>query len=272
MLLSPLPAALTAALLLLTVGACRAQPAPDTARPPRPADVSLLTFEKIAADCAHPFGLREGQHLEYRLLDGKGKTTGTWRYRVLKISTDTSTPKKSDPVQTTKVLLKSGLYDPTNHLMAQQDLTYFCRRDTTFTAGLGHINYGSLKSFRDRRLAYQGTPLAWPHQPAAGSSLADGGVVVQVSSPSVAIAKVITTLRQRKVLGGGPVSVTVPAGTFNCYAVESQREVSTAARADLVLKSSGREVDYYDPAVGIIKTETYDKGGKLVQTRVLTKR
>jgi hypothetical protein len=272
MVLSLLPAALTAAMLLLVVGHSRAQSVPDTARPPRPEDISQLTFVKTAADCAHPFGLREGQNLEYRLLDGKGKTTGTWRYRVLKISTETSTPKKSAPVETTKVLLKSGLYSPTNRLIAQQDLTYSCRHDTTFTDGLGYINYGSLKSFRDRRLAYQGTPLAWPHQPAAGSRLADGGVVVQVSSPSVAIAKVQTTLRQRKVLAGGPVSVTVPAGTFNCYAVESQREVSTAARADLVLKSSGREIDYYDPAVGIIKTETYDKGGKLVQSRVLSKR
>jgi hypothetical protein len=87
----------------------------------------------------------------------------------------------------------------------------------------------------------------------------------------VAIAKVNTTLRQRKVLAGR-TSVKVPAGTFSCYAVESQREQATAARADLVLKTTTREVDYYDPRVGIVKTEYYDKGGKLLQTKVLTKR
>ena len=223
-----------------------------------------------AAACSHPFGLREGQNLEYQLLDAKGKATGTMRYRVLKISTDTAGKKKS-LVLTTKVRLKSGLYDLTNQVLQQQDLTYFCRHDTIFTDGLNEINYDGLKSFRDRLMAYKGTPLAWPNQPQTGSSLPQGGVVVQVSSPSVAIAKVKTTVSKRKVLAG-PTSVVVPAGTFNCYAVESQRELATAARVDLVLRSGGREVDYYDPAVGIVKTEYYDKGGKLMQTRVLTKR
>ena len=219
---------------------------------------------------SHPFGLREGQNLEYQLLDGKGKATGTMRYRVLKISTDTA-GKKKKPLLTTKVRLKSALYDLTNQVLQQQDLTYFCRHDTIFTDGLNEINYDGLKSFRDRLMAYKGTPLAWPNQPQTGSSLPQGGVVVQVSSPSVAIAKVKTTVSKRKVLAG-PTSVVVPAGNFNCYAVESQRELATAARVDLVLRSGGREVDYYDPTVGIVKTEYYDKGGKLMQTRVLTKR
>jgi len=246
-----------------------AQTAPDTLHPPRPAALSQLTFEK-AEGCAHPFGLREGQNLEYQLLDPKGKMVGTVRYRVVKISTDT-TGKKKKRVATTKVRLKSGLYDLANRVLQQQDLSYTCRNDTTYTDGLGEINYEGLKSFRDRLLAYQGTPLAWPNQPAAGALLPAGGVVVQVSSPSVAIAKVKTTVSRRKILAG-PGAVTVPAGTFSCYPVESQRELATAARADLVLKNAGREVDYYAPTIGIVKTEYYDKGGKLTQTRVLSKR
>ncbi|WP_426059341.1 hypothetical protein [Hymenobacter sp. B1770] len=247
----------------------RAQSLPDSARLPRPAAVSQLVFEKTT-HCAQPFGMREGQYFEYQLLDGRGKPAGTWRYRVVKISQDSVAVKKKKPVATTTVFLKSGLYDLSNRVLAQQDLTHFCRNDTTFTDGLGCINYESLKSFRGRRLAYQGTPLAWPSQPTAGTSLADGGVTIQVSSPSVAIAKVRTVVRQRKILPGTSL-ITVPAGTFSCYTVESQQEASTAPRADLVLKSSGREVTYYDPAVGIVKTELYDKNRKLVQTRVLTK-
>ncbi|MDB5234437.1 MAG: hypothetical protein JWR44_1430 [Hymenobacter sp.] len=243
----------------------------DTLHPPQTADLSQLSFEKTSG-CTHPFGLREGQNIEYQLLDAKGKATGLLRYRVLNISTDSvAAKKKKKAVATTSVRLKSGLYDLTNHVLQQQDLTYFCRRDTTFTDGLGEINYDGLKSFRDRLLAYNGSPLAWPNQPKAGSTLPNGGVAVQVSSPSVAIAKVNTTLRQRKVLAG-PTSVKVPAGTFSCYAVESQRELATAARADLVLKNTGRVVDYYSPAIGIVKTEYYDKGGKLVQTKVLSRR
>ena len=184
-----------------------------------------------------------------RFSTAKGKPTGSLRYRVVSIRTDT-TGKKKKRTATTTVHLKSGFYDLSNLVLHQQDLTYTCRHDTTYTDGLGEINYEGLKSFRDRLLAPTGTPLAWPNQPTPGTALPTGGAVVQVSSPSVAIAKVSTTLKARKVLPG-PVPVTVPAGTFRCYPVECQRELATAARADLVLKSSdgGRQVDFYDPCL-----------------------
>lgn len=264
-----LPLCTTACTLLLCAPGW-GQATLETPRAPRPENVSQLTFEKTAG-CTTAFGMKPGQNLEYQLLDGKGKPLGTWRYRVQKVGIDSVTSKKGKVTVTASVQLKSGLYDAANRVLAQQDLTYFCRNDTAFSDGLSSINYDALKSFKDRRLSYQAVPIAWPNQPATGSQLPDGGVQVQVSSPSVAIAKVQTTLRQRKVLSDR-VSVTVPAGTFSCYPVQSQREVSTAARADLVLKNSGRQVDYYDPAVGIVKTEQFDKGGKLVQTRVLSKR
>ena len=255
-------------LLISTVSHAQVGPT-SPPQSPRPLATSERYLEDTTAGCTHPFGLRQGQDLEYQLLDAKGKTVGTWRYSVLSVSRDSTGKKK--PVPTTKVRLKSGFYDLSNRVQQQQDLSYFCRRDTTFTDGLGEINYAGLKSFRDRRLVYQGTPLAWPNQPTVGSRLAPGGAAVQVSSPSVSIAKVITTLNQRRVLSG-PVPVTVPAGTFSCYAVESQREMATAARVDLILKSGGREVNYYSPAVGIIKSEYFDKNNKLLQTRVLSKR
>ena len=255
-------------LLISTVSHAQAGPT-SPPQSPRPLATSERYLEDTTAGCTHPFGLRQGQDLEYQLLDAKGKAVGTLRYSVLSVSRDSTGKKK--PVPTTKVRLKSGFYDLSNRVLQQQDLSYFCRRDTTFTDGLGEINYAGLKSFRDRRLVYQGTPLAWPNQPTVGSRLAPGGAAVQVSSPSVSIAKVITTLNQRRVLSG-PVPVTVPAGTFSCYAVESQREMATAARVDLILKSGGREVNYYSPAVGIIKSEYFDKNNKLLQTRVLSKR
>ena len=252
---------LAALFLLLTASRAPAQTLSDAA----PA-----TSAAALASCDHPFGLREGHNLEYQLLDSKGKPTGTWRYRVLSISTDTL-GKKKNRVATTSVRIKSGWYDLDNRVKQQQDLTYLCRRDTTFTDGLCEINYASLESFRERRKAYVGTPVAWPNQPKAASVLPSGGVLIQVSSPSVAIAQVTSTVKQRKILAG-PVAVTVPAGTFSCYQVESQRESTTAARADMVMKSGGRAVDFYDPAVGIIKTEYYDKAGKLTQSKVLAKR
>ncbi len=249
--------------------AAHAQLPTDTTTRPSP-ELALLNNAPAPAECAHPFGLSAGQRLEYQLLDSRGKVAGLLRYQVVSLSAEIK-GKKKKPYTVTTLRLKSGLYDAGSHVQQQQDLVIVCKHDTTYTDGLAEINYDGLKSFDNRRFAYKGAPLAWPNQPTTGSALPEGGVVVQVSSPSVAIAKVKTTLKSRMV-SSGLVTVAVPAGSYSCYTVESQRELATAARADLVMKSTGRQVDYYAPSVGIVKTEYYDKGGKLQQTRVLVRR
>ncbi|MCC2544982.1 hypothetical protein LJY25_00875 [Hymenobacter sp. BT175] len=218
--------------------------------------------------CDHPFGLADNHELVYQLLDEKGKPSGIIRTRVVRLSFETN---KKKTVTTTNVLVKSGVYDQKNRLQRQQDLTFSCRRDTTFSDGLADFNPEALKSFRDRKFEYVPTALAWPNQPTTGSKLPDGGVTVNVSSSVVAIAKVSTMFRKRRVVSG-LAAVTTPAGTFPCYKVESERDNSTSARADVAFHTLNRVVDYYSPGHGVVKTEIYGKNGKLVQTRVLASR
>jgi hypothetical protein len=219
-------------------------------------------------DCTRPFGLDKYMELVYSVTDPRGKPVGSIRQRVLSLGTETN---KKKTLTTNTVLLKCGFYDGNNRFVRVQDLTYTCRRDTSFTDGMCEVDYQSLSSFRDRRLAYLPIPLAWPNQPTVGSRLPTGGVEVQVSSPSVAIAKVNTVVRNRRVLSG-PEAVVTPAGTFQCYKVESEREASTAPRADMVMRNKTRVIDYYSPTDGIVKTEVFNAKGKLAQTKVLQAR
>ncbi|MBX0289839.1 hypothetical protein K3G63_05280 [Hymenobacter sp. HSC-4F20] len=225
------------------------------------------TFAQTPAplDCAHPFGLYDNMELVYQLQDARGNATGLIRNRVVSLGSEQN---KKQTITTNTVLLKSGTYDPKNKLLRLQDLTFRCRQDTSFTDGSNELNPESLRSFRDRRFAYAPVPLAWPNQPTVGSELPAGGISVQVSSTAVDIAKVYTTVQKRRVTGNE--SVTTPAGTFSCYKVEAERESATAARADMVMRNVVRVVDYYSPAVGIVKSEVYDRKGKLEQVRVLT--
>ncbi|MCB2376857.1 hypothetical protein LGH70_04650 [Hymenobacter sp. BT635] len=216
-------------------------------------------------DCHHPFGLTDNNERVYRLTDAAGKPTGELRMRVVSLSSEMN---KKKTVETHLVLLKSGLYDAKSRLLNMQDLTISCRQDTSFVDGMSELKPESLRSFRDRKLVYAPVALAWPHQPTVGSTLPTGGSEVQVSSSVVDIAKVRSFSRQRKVVSG-PAPVTTPAGTFSCYKVESEHEDATQARKDMVMRTTYKVVDYYSPSVGIVKTEVYDKKGKLAQTRML---
>lgn len=232
---------------------------------PAPGGGPATTGAAPAIDCAHPFGLHDNAERVYRLTDAGGKPAGEIRMRVVSLGSEMN---KKKTVETHTVLLKSGLYDPKSRLLSMQDLTFSCRPDTSYTDGMSEFKPESIRSFRDRKLAYTPLALAWPHQPQIGTVLPAGGSSVQVSSSVVDIAKVSSFARKRKVVSG-PAPVTTPAGTFTCYTIESEHEDATQARKDMIIRSAYKVVDYYAPAVGIVKTEVYDKKGKLAQTRTL---
>ncbi|UYZ64227.1 TapB family protein [Hymenobacter weizhouensis] len=213
-----------------------------------------------------PFGLHDDTELVYELQDGKGRRTGTLRQRVVHFGEEQN---KKKTVTTTTALLKSGQYDARDRLLNMQDLTFRCRQDTSFTDGASELPQERLRSFRDRLFTYSPVPLAWPNQPTVGSTLPSGGTSVQVSSTAVDIARVYATVRNRRV-AGGPAPLATPAGTFSCYQVEAQHETGTVARTDMTMRTAVRVVDYYSPTVGLVKSEVYDKNGKLERVRVLT--
>lgn len=224
-----------------------------------------------AAGAGQPFNLLDDAELVYRVLDASGKPVGELRQRVASLKTVEREESKKRKVTENTMLLKSGLYVGRSTLNRMQDLTFRARRDTSFTDGTGEINNEALRSFRDRKLAYEAMPIAWPNLPTVGSTLPDGGVRILVSSSVVNIATVSTLLRKRRVVSG-PAPLTTPAGTFPCYKVEAEREEATIPRPDMAMRSTTKQIDYYAPGVGIIRTEYYTKSGKLDTVRELTAR
>ncbi|MBC6698751.1 TapB family protein [Hymenobacter puniceus] len=234
------------------------------------AQTANLAPGATATAASQPFALTDNTELVYRVLDAGGKAIGEVRQRVADLKT---TEREEDKLKVTEqtALLKSGTYSRKNTLDRIQDLTFRARRDTSFTDGMGEINNDALRSFRDRKLAFETTPLAWPNQPTVGTELPAGGVSIKISSSVVSIATVSTTLQKRRVVSG-PAPITTPAGTFQCYKVEAEREEATIPRPDMAMRSSTKQIDYYAPGVGIVRTERYTKNGKLSEVRELTSR
>ena len=256
-----------ACLLLLGAPACTQPLVTDHAAPVAAAPASAAVLPAAPGDCAHPFGLYDDAELVYDLTDGAGRKTGQLIQRVVRLGAETN---KKQTLTTTTALLKSGLYDANSKLVRLHDLTFACHHDTAFTDGAAELAPDALSRYRDRLFDYAPTRLAWPHQPTAGSSLPDGGLTVDVRSSAVHIADVYVHLKNRRVVGG-PEVVTTPAGAFQCYKVEAERETGTKAHVDINLRKTAREVTYYSPAAGIVRAERYDKD-KLVAVQVLVVR
>jgi len=232
---------------------------------------SVPTEQPATAQSMAPFNMADNMELIYKVLDASGKPAGELRQRVVNLRTHEREESKKRIVTESVASLKSGLYNKKKGLVRLQDLTFRSRRDTCFTDGLANLNSDALRSFRDRRFEYIPVPLAWPNQPTVGSTLPPGGVSVQISSSVVSIATVSTLLNNRRVVSG-PTPITTPAGTFSCYKVEANRESATVPRPDMAMRTSVKQVDFYAPGVGIVRTEIYDKKGKLEQVLELAAR
>jgi hypothetical protein len=208
----------------------------------------------------------QGTELTYQITDNNDKPMGT---QVMIVASVTPHEAEKKAPAYTEVLLKSTLYDANKRLQRNDEYVFTCRNDSVLTDGRLLLEPSMLRSFRDRRISYEPISLAWPNQPAAGE-LPSGQLTVQISSPSLDIARVTTTVKERRLVG--PESVTTPAGNFEAFKVESSYEYATQLRPDMVRRDTKRVIDYYVPSIGIVRTEFRNGNGKLDRAVVLAKR
>lgn len=97
-----------------------------------------------------------------------------------------------------------------------------------------------------------------PADLSVGKELACGDIVVNMNG-----IKSTQTINSHKVVA--QESLTTPAGTFDCYVVEQHYTAKVA-----FIKVSGIQKIWYSRGVGSVRTEVYDKKGKLASIQTLT--
>lgn len=107
-------------------------------------------------------------------------------------------------------------------------------------------------------LAAEGAGFVLPKRLATGLELPTGEVTVEVSG-----LKVKQDITFHKVVA--KEDLTVPAGTYECYVVERQYTAKM-----LGMKVAGSMKTWYARGIGAVKTDTYDKKGKLSSSQILT--
>ena len=97
-----------------------------------------------------------------------------------------------------------------------------------------------------------------PADLSVGKELACGDIVVNMNG-----IKSTQTIHTHKVVA--QETLTTPAGTFDCYVVEQNYTAKVA-----FIKVTGSQKIWYARGIGNVKTEVYDKKGKLASIQTLT--
>jgi hypothetical protein len=212
---------------------------------------TLSTFS-FAQDCSY-YSMSEGMKLGYQNLDAKGKLTSSRSMTCLGVQ------NTGGAVIYT---IKSDYVDAKNSNPSSSEYEMRCEDGKFYVNMQNLLDPKSMESFKGMEVSVDSKDMIYPSGLSAGQTLPDASITVSAGSGGMNIMNMVVTITNRQVVGSE--SVTVPAGTFDCYKITYDVETK------LMFKLNTTVVEYVNMGVGSVKTETYDKKGKIMGTTVLS--
>lgn len=212
----------------------------------------MLTVVAAAQECGI-YSMSKGMVFGYQNMDAKGKVTGSVRTTCTDVS-------KNGAAVIYKV--KSELTDAKNNKPTVHEFAMKCENGNFYVDMQNFIDPKSMEGFKDMEVTVNSKDMMYPSGLAAGQSLPDASVTIGAATGGVSLLNLMINITNRQVVG--TESVTVPAGTFECFKITYDLETK------MMFKINSMVTEYVNMGVGNVKTVTSDKKGKLLGTTVLT--
>jgi hypothetical protein len=216
--------------------------------------ILLMIFTGLfsfAQDCGY-YPVRKGAVMGYKSLDEKGKLLNTSLTTILDVKQSASSSEYK---------VKAEFWDEKNKPQQTREYSMKCENGVFSVDMQSLIDPKAFEGFKDMELTFSGIDLTFPSALSIGQSLPDANMLMAASSGGITIMRLTINITNRKVVG--VESITVPAGTFECYKMTYDLETK------LGFKVVSSAVQWLNKGAGSVKTETYDKKGKLVGSTIL---
>jgi len=211
----------------------------------------MLPVLVTAQNCGY-YSMTKGMVFSYQNLDAKGKVTSSSKSTCLDVVQMPSV---------TEYKVQTEVRDPKNNT-SMHTYSMRCEGGKFFVDMRNFVDPKSMESFKDMEIKVDSKDMMYPADIAAGQTLPDASITISAGSGGVSLMNLFVNITNRKV--AGIETVTVPAGTFECFKITYDVETK------LMFKINTTVIEYLNMGAGNIKTETYDKKGKLMGTSELT--
>lgn len=215
----------------------------------------VFTHQTQAQDCDFLI-LNKGTLLEYTQFDKKGKETSKSTHL-----TENSSSKNGEII----ALIKMTTTDKKDETFSSE-YKVSCTQDIITIDMIRFFDNNQISGYYgdDFTVEMQGDLLEFPYEMTAGTDLNDGSITVKVLNNDVKIVTVTMDITNRKVLGNE--TITTSAGTFECVKLSYDFESKIG-----FIKVKGSGLEWYSKDRAIVKSESYNKKGKLTGSQELTK-
>lgn len=194
------------------------------------------------------FPTKEGTVLVYKSFDKKDKETNKVRYTISNVKINGSDMDITYLVES---------IDPKENLVFKDEITIHKKGDQLYFDMSNFINKAAFQQNGEMPAEIQvtGNNMEMPSNPKPGDILPDANVEMAMKLGFINM-KMSAQVTNRKV--EAIEDITVKAGTFKGYKFSS--EVNASAMG---IRMKSNNIDWYAKGIGIVKTESYDKNGKL---------
>lgn len=200
------------------------------------------------------FPQKTGAVREMTNYDKKDKMTGRMVQEI--VDKDVSNGDISLTVETL-------IFDEDNEELNRSTITIGCSGGV-FKIDMKNYLGEMLEAYESMEIEMQGDNLLIPGKLSVGDELPDGNINIQVRSSGITMVNMDVTIENRKV--EAKEEVTTEAGTFDCYKIS----YDTVSKTKMITVSTSG-IEWMAPDVGAVKSESYNKKGKLTGYSLLTR-
>jgi len=204
------------------------------------------------SDCNPYFLLKEGRKWTSANYNAKDKYQGKQSYEVLSLE------EESDGKLIANVMLIS--YDKKDKVVMEKEVEFTCKDGVVEIDMSKYIPEETMEGFKNMDVEMEFEAITIPENLEAGQYLEDGGVNMTISGPMQMNMEI--KIQDRKVMA--KENIEVPAGTYEAW------KINSIMKLDMMMTRETKIVEWIAKNVGVVRSEQYDKKGKLNSYTVLT--
>ncbi|MCB2219244.1 MAG: hypothetical protein KQI35_02530 [Bacteroidetes bacterium] len=207
----------------------------------------------FAQDCKMYFPADEGTQIEITNYDKKDKVVGSSVQKIADKETS------GDDVTLT---VSQETFDKKGEKIMEGDFTVSCHDGKFYMDMRNFLDSEAMAAYKDMEVEVDATDMVFPSEMSVGDKLPDASITVTINSSGMTMFTMKVWVTNRMV--EAREQITTSAGTFDCLKMSYDTETK------MMIKVQSKAVQWIAEGVGMVRSESYNKNGKLEGYSVLT--
>jgi len=219
--------------------------------------VTVLISSVKSQDCTMYFPDKVGSEIETTAYDKKGKTTSISRFKVLELN-------QTERGLEIRAESEIEIPDEKEPVFSKSEVVFYCKDGKFYIDMEQYLKDLNMEAYESMDISIESQNMELPANPKAGDVLGDGNLTVVVKNNNIKLVTMTIDILNRIV--ESIEEVTTPAGTFECFKLNYDIKSKIG-----FIKQNYKNSVWYAKGIGAVKTETFDKKGKLDGTTLMTR-